>query len=370
MKVWHLIPHLKMGGAESLVANYALNIDKKKVDLTIVTLSKRNNTLFEKVILENGIKIIFLDDMIKKQGKARIFSNIYAFIKKRLLFLKLVKEHRPDIIHGHLTVNGYLILLKNRKMNIKLFYTFHSDVKKMYNKRLKQKLFTYFCIRFKGMIPIALHSEMQQEVNNLFHTNRCIIIKNGINLSRFNPINYDKNAIRKSLKIDPSSFVIGHIGRFVEVKNHKFVIKIFIMVKNKIPNSKLVLIGTGKLVNEIKKILKESNLEDSVLLLGNRADIPELLSVMDVFLFPSLYEGFPMVLIEAQAMGIKCVISDTITKDVINTNLVVSKSLKDPIDEWCDLIINHPFKGKLEGNLEKFDTNYVMKDLLKHYISS
>lgn len=196
------------------------------------------------------------------------------------------------------------------------------------------------------------------------------MLHNGIDMERFNTNLYDKNKILKSLNINDNNFIIGHIGRFSEVKNHQFIIRVFREVKNKIPNAHLILVGTGELENKIKADVEQFGLMDCVSFLGNRSDIPELLSVMDVFLFPSHFEGTGIALIEAQAMGLKCVVSEGIPQEAIVNNNVFTLSLNKPIKEWCECILEENTNNvdkKNEERLKKYDLNVIIKKLEKIY---
>ena len=146
-----------------------------------------------------------------------------------------------------------------------------------------------------------------------------------------------RNKMRKDLNIE-DKLVIGHIGRFDEQKNHKFLVDIFEKIKEENKNAILLLVGKGNLENEIKKQVEELNLNDSVIFLGIRKDIPQLLMAMDIFVFPSLYEGMPNTVIEAQATGLKCIISDIITKEANITGLVNYVSINNTASEWKNII--------------------------------
>lgn len=371
-KVMHLISHLKMGGAETLITNYALKIDKNKFDFIIVIISEKSNSINEQLLKENGIKIISLGESLKFPSNTKnIFKKIFNKIHRHILFKRIVNKEKPDIIHSHLQVNEYLIPINVNRLKIKLFYTFHTEVSAILEKgKFKFKFITNYLIKKKGMVPIALHEEMRREVNNLFKIDNTVVLHNGIDMERFNTNLYDKNKILKSLNINDNNFIIGHIGRFSEVKNHQFIIRVFREVKNKIPNAHLILVGTGELENKIKADVEQFGLMDCVSFLGNRSDIPELLSVMDVFLFPSHFEGTGIALIEAQAMGLKCVVSEGIPQEAIVNNNVFTLSLNKPIKEWCECILEENTNNvdkKNEERLKKYDLNVIIKKLEKIY---
>ncbi|SHH14552.1 glycosyltransferase [Virgibacillus chiguensis] len=367
-KVIHLINHLKIGGAETLVTEYALNINKDNFNIIIVTMDKFNNSINEKRLINADIEVINLGEkllFINDQNKFKyIINKFYKFI----LFFNLVKKRKPDIIHTHLGLNKYLLPIRNKAKGIKLYYTVHSDVDVLFGqKQFKNRIITKYCIKRKGLIPIALHKKMQNKINKTFNTKNCVIVPNGIDIEKFKTTDKSRKSILHSLNLNEDAFIVGHVGRFVPAKNHKFLINVFKNIKKTVNSSHLILIGVGKLDREIKEQVNKLGLENDVSFLGNRSDIPELMNVMDVFVFPSIHEGFGNVLIEAQAAGVRCVVSNNIPKEAILTNLVKALSLDDPIEEWSREVINSTTSEKIDDNLDKHDINNVVKKLQELY---
>ena len=166
-------------------------------------------------------------------------------------------------------------------------------------------------------------------------------MNNAIDLNKFK---YDSKLgmkKRKELKINKDTLVIGHIGRFVEQKNHRFLIDIFNEIHKKEKDSILLLAGQGPLIDEIKKKVEDLNLNNSVRFLGQRNDANELYQAFDVFLLPSLYEGLPVVGIEAQATGNLCYFSDDMTKETKILDSTVFMSLTNTAEEWADRLLEN-----------------------------
>ena len=145
--------------------------------------------------------------------------------------------------------------------------------------------------------------------------------------------------MRRDNGIPKDAFVVGHIGRFNKVKNHRHLINVFKAVREKNPKSFLLMIGTGELQSEIEERINNEGLSSCTKILSHRTDIPELMRAMDAFVFPSFYEGLSVVLIEAQAVRLKCVISSTIPDESILSNIVTKVSLNAPISEWRDAVL-------------------------------
>lgn len=178
------------------------------------------------------------------------------------------------------------------------------------------------------------------------------LVYNAVDPDNFIQDDKVRTCCRRKLNCE-KKIVIGHIGRFHFQKNHQFVIEVMKALKEKRNDIELLLVGQGELMEEIKNKVSESNLEENVQFLGVRSDIPQLYQAMDVFLFPSVFEGLPIVLLEAQANGLPCVISDSITEKIkVNDNLSFL-SLEDSPEIWADFILNTALK---EGRVsqEKF----------------
>ena len=176
-----------------------------------------------------------------------------------------------------------------------------------------------------------------------------------------------REKVRKNLKIE-DKLVIGHIGRFDEQKNHKFLIEIFKEIKKNNENAILLLVGNGSLKEKVRKQVEELKLDDSVIFLGVRKDIPQLLMAMDIFVFPSLYEGMPNTVIEAQATGLKCIISDTITREADITGLVSYTSLNNGIEEWKSKVLNN-CQYERKDTSDKFkEKGYDIEDVSNQFI--
>lgn len=194
------------------------------------------------------------------------------------------------------------------------------------------------------------------------------ILHNALDLKQFYFQPNVKANICKEFNIDERAVIVGHIGRFMVQKNHKFLVKVFFFLQKQIPESVLLLVGTGELEEDIKQEIKALGISDKVIFTGIRKDIPQLLSAMDVMVFPSLYEGMPNVIIEAQATGLPCVISDTITAEANITGLVEYKSLSVSPDDWAGTaikLLGHKRKDTKEDFLKnKYDIESITKEFI------
>lgn len=161
------------------------------------------------------------------------------------------------------------------------------------------------------------------------------ILHNGVDLKVFRYDEEGRSRIREEFSLE-DKLVVGHVGRFHEQKNHRFLLEVFREIRKRRSDAVLLLVGVGKLEEDIRLWVKELGLEEAVVFAGQRFDVPQLLSAMDVFVFPSFHEGMPNTVIEAQATGLPCVIADTITPEADITGLVTYLPLEESSEHWAE----------------------------------
>ena len=146
---------------------------------------------------------------------------------------------------------------------------------------------------------------------------------------------------RQELGIDNETFVVGHVGRFADVKNHLFLLDVFKEISLRRPAAEMLLVGDGELRSTVEEKTAALGLQNRVIFTGDRSDVNELMMAMDVFVFPSKYEGLPVTLVEAQCSGLPCIISDTIPSDsILIKELIRIRSLQDPASAWADVALH------------------------------
>ena len=192
------------------------------------------------------------------------------------------------------------------------------------------------------------------------------ILRNALDLDtyRFDPA--QRTAIRAALGISDNAPVIGHIGRFSPQKNHSFLLDVFASIKTRTPDAVLLLVGKGELEAEIRDRAAALHVSDSVIFTGVRVDVPALLSAMDVFVFPSLYEGMPNTVIEAQATGLPCVIADTVTREADITGLVRYLPLEKP-ERWADEALSALRAERIDTRKAFIDHGYDIESVVGQF---
>jgi len=372
-KVVQLITTMADGGAETMVKDYALLCDKEQIDMTIISWSERLGSANERILEEAGVPVIYLGKCKGNKPK-NIVSRAIGRINKYLFFRNYIIHESIDVIHIHLRFGIYIKLIPSKVLKrIKLFYTVHNEPDKFFDASERGRKYKEYCeanrlIHKYGLTVITLHDEMNKQICNMFGTDRVITINNGINFSRFDSKLYDRKKVREELGVDSDTFLLGHVGSFTKQKNHELLITIFEEYIKKNSNSKLLLVGRGILKQQIIEFIKDKHLQNYIIVLENRSDIPELMSTMDVFVLPSKWEGFPVVMLEAQKMGLPCVISNRINDEVVLTENVSMIDIDASVDEWIDAIDGHYMKMPIKGRFEDYDIKATIDRLQGLYV--
>ncbi len=369
-KVIQVIPSFRTGGAEALVKNYLLSFDRKNCDYEAFVAGDRCNYPFEKVLLDAGVKLTFLTELYKKSRLPGKLGHILTAFRWRKAVNNFFKKACPDVVHCHLNVAQTLVYAAGELEKAKLFYTVHSDPDKYWGgyKNPKEVGAVKKLLLHNDIMFFALHPDSVPKIKKYFgEKSRVEVLRNAVDTAAFAPNAEKRAAIRKELGLSDDIMTIGHVGRFFEPKNHGFLIDVFASLHKKHPNSRLVLVGDGVLKNQAEEKVKELSLEDSVSFLGNRMDIPELLSAFDVFLFPSLWEGLPLTLIEAQAAQLPCFVSDTVTRAIDRSNLMTYLPLDIGAEKWAEAILSYEKRPVEYNGLSEYDIHAVIEHLTNLY---
>lgn len=190
------------------------------------------------------------------------------------------------------------------------------------------------------------------------------LLHNGVDRKVFCYDTESRRKIRQEFDLE-GKLVVGHVGRFHEQKNHRFLLEVFQEIRKHREDAVLMLVGTGDLENEIRERVRVMGLADAVIFTGLRFDIPQLLSAMDVFVFPSFHEGMPNTVIEAQATGLPCVIADTITREADITGLVQYLSLESTPEDWARTALSTVNAARVDTTQAFMDHGYDIESVAK-----
>ena len=357
IRIAHVIGKMVGGGVESFIMNYYRHIDKTKIQFDFIIDS--DSTVVPKEEIEKlGGRIIEIPPYQK------IFSSIKTLKK---VFI----ENNYRIVHSHLNALSVFPLFAAylAKVPVRIAHSHSTTNRKEWKKNIIKNILKPFSKIFStDYFACSEHAARWLFGNKILKKGKVKIIHNAIEVDKFKYNEEIRNKIRKELQIE-NKFVLGHVGRFVQQKNHEFLIDIFKEVYKENKNAVLLLIGDGPLENKIKEKVKKYGLEKEVYLLGIKENVNELMQAMDVFVFPSLYEGLGIVLIEAQRSNLPCVVSSEIPKEAfINENVNAIELNK--IEKWKKFVLElNKSNERATMEIKEYDINFSKNKLEKIYMN-
>ena len=324
IRILQVVNDMHRAGLETMLMNYYRNIDRTEIQFDFLT-HRPNKSDYDDEIISLGGKVYYAP---------RLYPQNYP---KYFKWMKAFFAENPEykIIHSHIDTMSYLPLKAAKKAGVpvRIAHSHNTAI----DKDFKYPLKLYFRTRINGVATNRLACGYEAG-KFLFKGKPFKVIPNAVDADIFL---YDE-VLRKKKRAElglENSFVVGHVGRLSYQKNHKFLIKIFDAVLKKESAAKLMLIGVGEKEQEIKEQVKFLGLDDKVLFLGNRSDVNELYQAMDVFVLPSLFEGIPVVGVEAQFADLPCLFSDKTPGEVkfnVRTKFV---GLDNSPEFWADEIL-------------------------------
>ena len=334
-RVVHVVSNMHRGGAETMIMNLYRNIDRSKLQFDFICHYRKDD--------ENGIdkRADYVDEIEKLGG--RVFkipslgtSNPMEYV---LNIKKVLTSKGPfEAIHVHTNKQAGFVLIGARLAGIKIRIT-HSHITEWSygNKLYSHILRSLIKINSTKYCACGIEAGINAFGYKSFNSNNINILNNAIEVDKFIKIDSkDIEYLRKELNIPNENIVIGNIARFDEQKNHDFILNLANKIKKHTQEFTILLVGDGPRKGYIEEKVKDLNLGENIKLLGIRKDINNLMSLFDVFILPSLFEGLPLVSIEAQAAGTKCVVSNNVTKEIdMGLGLVSQLPINDnDLDKW------------------------------------
>lgn len=362
-RVIHNIASLHFGGAQTFIMNIYNNIDREKVQFDFVVIPEERKDLYE--VIESMGGHIFVCP--RYNGK-----NHFTYCKWWNEFFSEHPEYH--VIHGHVRSTAAIYLNIAKKHGLITIAHSHSTSNGKGITAIEKNILQFpirniadYLFACSDKAGIWLYGK------KAIYKQNYKMIPNGVDLDRFAFNKTRREEMRRKLGINKQTFVVGHIGRFTKPKNHKYLIELFSILKRTNSDCFLLMVGSGELFDDIRTYCEELNIMDSVIMPGSRADTENFYQAMDVFVFPSLWEGLPVSVVEAQANGLPCLISDEITKDVNLTDLVRYLPLHNK-EQWIkelDISTLKTHTKVSESNkikLQVFDSRKVAAALQLFYI--
>jgi len=339
IRVLQVFAKMDRGGSETMIMNYYRFIDRTKIQFDFVV---------------HTIKRCAYDEEIEQLG-GQIFHlprfkgyNYFQYKKAWKHFFEANPEYKIIHIHFFTIAGAILPTAKKNNIPIRIVHSHIVDPKYSIISRIGNIILRYKAIKNATDYIACSDAAGRYYFDNLPFS----VVKNAIDAHQFCFNHETRDKLRNELNVS-NKFVVGHIGRFCDQKNHFFIIDVFFEVNKIEKNSILLLVGDGPLKKSIMEKCDQLGLRDKVIFAGIRADIPELLQAMDVFIFPSLWEGLGIVAIEAQAAGLHTIVSDKVPKEVHITSLVNRISLEIPLNIWAEKIIQYNNNYKRENTINE-----------------
>lgn len=346
VKILIIVPHLDIvNGVASYAMNYFRNIDHNKIQMDFIPIRDLPSPYYDEIKKMGGR--VFITPLMSRHP--------FSFFK---CINKIFKEQQYDILHCHVvnTSLPFLRYAKKYKVPIRIIHS-HATVsadKKW--KQIRNDFLANFAL--KGANLYFACSKLAGDC--LFKDRKFKIINNAINIDKYLFDTNSRNQYRENLKVS-DKFVVATVGRQCEQKNPKFAMRVFAEVLKICPDAVYWWIGSGEMENELKDYANSLGISKNMFFLGNRTDVNKLYSAMDIFLLPSIYEGLPVVGIEAQASSLPMVVSDTITKELKITDRVKYMSLKSSEKEWAKEILKYRNISRRNMSKEIINANYEIQ---------
>ena len=364
IRILHVLGTLNLGGAESRIIDLYRNMDRERVQFDFLVHSSPDKTGKKSPTSDELMAVRepdYFDNFVKKLG-GRIYA-VPKFTGTNLVDYKAALkqffgEHQGEwkVVQGHMTSTAaiYLPIAKKAGDPIVIAHArsagVDSGVKGLATKIIRSPLqkegvtdYNFACSKEAGISVFG---------NNLMNAGSVRIIPNAIDLKRFAYNEEVRNKIRAELGVS-NAIVIGHVGSFRYAKNHEFLLNVFAQLCRFLDNDdlnqysmihgmrvRLLMLGTGTLFEETKKLADKLHIYDRCIFAGNKSNASEYYQAMDYFCFPSRYEGLPGSVIEAQAAGLQCLVSDAVTSDVNVTELVSMRSINSEPRDWARKILD------------------------------
>lgn len=339
IRILQVVNIMDRAGLENVLMNYYRNIDRTKVQFDFLT-HRTEIGAYDAEIMEMGGRIYKAPRLYPQN-----YPQYFRFMKK------FFQEHQEyKIVHSHIDAMSYLPLLaaKHADIPIRIAHSHSTNVEKDFKYILKQ--FFRHNINFVSTHCAACSNDAGRF---LFGKRDCIVIPNALDINKFKFNAAIRENKRNEMNIN-DAYVIGHVGRFTYPKNHKFLLDVFEKIATRDKQAVLLLIGAGELLEKIKLEIENKKISNRVVILSNRDDVHELYQAMDMFAFPSLYEGLGLAAVEAQISGLPCIVSECVPKEAkISENI---EFLNLNVDDWVEMIMqkrNESIRNEIYS--EKYD---------------
>lgn len=363
IRILHVVTSLDRGGLENMIMNFYRKIDRKKVQFDFL-VHKRTEIGFEDEVLSLGGKIF--------DAPERSASKFFGYINGLKAFFFEHGEYR--IVHCHINTLSVFPLYAAKKAGEPVRISHSHTAKTESGYKAFFKTFLKFFINKFCNFRFACGEEAGRYLfgNEMFESGKVTVLKNGIDCERFSFDEETRTEMRKKLSVSEEETVLCHVGRFDKNKNQGFVLEILSELKKNGKRVKALFLGDGEDFEKTKELSKKLGLENDVVFTGVVPNVEDFFQAADVFVFPSLFEGLPLTLVEAQANGLPVFSSDAVSKECDVSKTVRFLPLEKGASFWTEKIEKaRPFERK--ENIEKiraagYDSAQSAKFLQNFYL--
>ncbi|WP_078430860.1 glycosyltransferase family 1 protein [Alkalihalobacterium alkalinitrilicum] len=359
IRILQVVTIMNRGGLETMLMNYYRKIDRSKIQFDFIVHRTEKGHYDDEIVALGG--------KVFRMPKIRP-GNYNLYFKQLDQFFGAHPEYQ--VVHSHINENSSFVLRAAKKAGVpcRIAHSHLSDLG--LDLKLPFRVYARLAMKDNANHYFACSKQAGEWLfgKKITKSQQVKVLNNAVNVEEFQFNENIRKKVREELNAE-NKLVIGHIGRFNKQKNHEYLIDIFKAVQDKQPDSVLVLVGDGHLRQQIEKKVNDLKLYSHVHFLGVREDIANLMQGFDLFLFPSLFEGLPVVLVEAQAAGLNCVVSNTITNEADLTGRVEFLPLEEPPQQWANKILSLTYEHKDTSELLRkcgYDTG-TMADWLTGY---
>lgn len=352
IKIAEFVTRLEFGGVESVLLNYLGHFKNgENFDIHIVTQDINDPNCIE-LFRNRGYTVHVVTH--KRKSMRKNIAGVY----------KILKKEKFDVVHSHMTLTNFYVLFLAWVTGTKLRISHSHNAFKSGNlikKSVWAALKVVNQMTANKWMACGYDAGVFLFGKKAMDCNKVFVMNNAIDINRFAYDQTVRDEIRSQYQIG-DSLCIGHVGRFMRQKNHRFLLEIFSEIKKKNPDATLLLVGSGELEGEIKDFAKSLEIDGAVIFTGNVSNSNEFYQAMDVFVLPSLYEGLPIVSIEAQCADLPCVISDRVDTRCRLTDNVELLSIEKPASVWAKEVLKCVDKRRTHEVLHKIKDNHYSID--------
>lgn len=338
IRILHVLGGVGLGGAESRIMDIYRHIDKDKVQFDFLVHQTKKGYYEEEIESLGG--------RIYRVPRFKLY-NILTYRKALLDFFSAncrfaSSSCRLEVVHGHMTSTAsiYLPIAKKCGIPVTVAHARSAGVDKGVKGIITRLLRRPLRKKCDYMFACSMLAAEAVFGKNNAKNGRVTIVPNAIDAKLFMYDEEVRNRIRQKLSLE-DKFVIGHVGRFHYAKNHEYLLAVFGEIAKQREDARLLLLGEGERMEEMKEKAAALGIADKVLFAGNQKEVWEYYQAMDFFMFPSRFEGLPGTVVEAQSAGLRCLISDTIAEEVKITELVMVHSIEEEPEKWAEYVLSH-----------------------------